>query len=129
MPARKPTALHLLSGAFDRNPSRRRAREAEPQPEGPLGAPPAHLSATVAACWSEIAGLTSAGVLARSDRLIVEHAAYLLADLREKQWRAPPALLLRYECTLARLGMSPVDRSRIIAAKNHASDGPDPFDF
>lgn len=130
MPARKPSVVLELTGTFDHNPARRRARASEPQPDGPLGEPPDHLAPTVAACWSEIAELACAGVLARSDRLIVEHAAYLLADLRAKQWRVPPAVLLRYECTLARLGLSPADRARVSEAPpqrpKNASNG---FEF
>lgn len=116
MPARKPSAVLELTGAFDRNPSRRRARAAEPQPEGPIGDPPAHLPPTVAACWREIAELCCTGVLARSDRLAVEHAAHLLAHLRGRNWQVPPAVWLRFEAALGRLGLSPVDRARVSEA-------------
>jgi hypothetical protein len=87
------------------------------------------LAPTVAACWREIVELTCEGVLARSDRLIVEHAAYQLAELRARQWRAPPAVLLRYECTLARLGLSPVDRARVSAAPPARPTRNESFDF
>lgn len=129
MPGRKPSAVLELTGAFDRNPSRRRARASEPQPDGPLGEPPEHLPPSVAGCWREIADLVCAGVLARSDRLILEHAAHLLDRLRSEHWRVSPAVLLRYEATLGQLGLSPTARSRLTVAKRQADESATPFDF
>lgn len=86
-----------VKGAFKRNPSRGRARENELKSEGEIEGPPAHLHSTVAACWHEIVGLTHPGVLCRADRLIVEHAAHILALLREGDWTGNRALLTRLD--------------------------------
>jgi hypothetical protein len=52
MPARKPTRLLEISGAFKKDPQRRRNHE--PIPSGPLGDPPGFLPEPVKACWREL---------------------------------------------------------------------------
>lgn len=127
MPAhRKTTAEHRLSGAFDHNPARERAREGEPVPDEPIGDPPMSLHGHELACWHEIVDSAHPGVLMKPDRLYVEHGARLLAKLRDAKWDVLPALLLRWETFLSRLGMTPADRSRV-AAKLKADGKADPF--
>lgn len=84
---------------------------------GEIGEPPAHLPESVAACWREIVKLSHHGVLCKADRLIVEHAARILAALRTGQWRGNPALLNRFEAVLGKLGMSPADRPKVSVFK------------
>lgn len=84
-------------------------------PAGPLGEMPSGLPPAVAQAWGEIVGLVPAGVLALSDRLAVEHAARLLALLRQKEWLVAPPMLLRFEAAIGRLGLSPTDRVRVRA--------------
>jgi hypothetical protein len=69
---RKSTALLELSGAFRKNPARRRARASEPAWNGPLGDPPAHFDGEQCKIWQELAQRSPAGVLARSDRAFFE---------------------------------------------------------
>lgn len=102
-----------MNGAFKRNPSRGKARENEPKPNGEIGDPPDHMPANVAECWREIVGFAHPGVLCKADRLIVEHAARILSLLRAEQWGGNPALLIRFESVLGKLGMSPADRSKV----------------
>src|SRR5437764_625459 len=56
-----PTAILEQKGSFKAHPERRRDRELEPTPAGPLGDPPPHFAGTpYAALWHEVAG----GILA-----------------------------------------------------------------
>lgn len=115
-PPRKPTNVLALSGAFKHNPARAKARQGEPEAVGEVGDPPPRLPDPVATCWREIVGLAHEGTLGTADRLIVEHGAHLLAQLRAAEWRAHPTLLLRWEAFLAKLGLTPADRSRVQTA-------------
>jgi hypothetical protein len=121
---RKPSNVLELKGAFEKNPARGRARENEPVPTGEIGAPPSHLPTDVATCWEEIVGLTHHGVLCKADRLIVEHAARMLARLRLMEWRTDPAILIRFEVCLGKLGMTPADRSKVSVMKPDEKENP-----
>ncbi|GAB1719538.1 MAG: hypothetical protein NTAFB09_12690 [Nitrosospira sp.] len=67
-------------------------------------------------------GISHPGMLCKADRLIVEHAARILALLRERNW-TDRALLTRFEAILGKLGLSPADRSRVTVIK-HAGENP-----
>src|ERR1017187_3686782 len=109
MPARKPTRLLELSGAYRHNPQRR--RPPEPQPTAPLGPAPEHLSPEAAACWAELEAMIPPGVVFASDRWAMELSATSMADTRSGTIsNARYAGLLRL---MAALGLSPVDRSRL----------------
>ena len=78
MPAhRKPTELLELSGAFQRNPNRR--RPVEPKSPHPIGEPPACLAPDEAGCWREFVSNAPAGVLTAGDRWALEALARLHA--------------------------------------------------
>jgi hypothetical protein len=68
--------------------------------------------------------LAHRGTLSRNDRLIVEHGAQLLAELRRENWKVNPALMIRWEGVLAKLGMTPADRSRVSVRKQAADANP-----
>jgi hypothetical protein len=55
--------------------------------------------------------------LAQADRLIIEHGAQLLAELRACQWKVHPTLLIRWESFLGKLGLTPADRSKVQVGK------------
>ena len=78
----------------------------------------------MAGCWHEIVGLTHPGVLCRADRLIVEHAAHILALLREGDWTGNRGLLTRLEAVLGKLGMSPADRPKVSILKTDGRQNP-----
>jgi hypothetical protein len=120
---RKPTNVLTLSGSFIAHPERARARADEPEPVGEVGEPPAHLSPEEKAAWREIVDMCPPGVLALSDRLILEHGSRLLAQLRKDRTYIDSRLMLRLEGTLGRLGLSPADRSRVSAATKPAGSG------
>jgi hypothetical protein len=119
---RKPTIVHELSGAFKKNPDRGRARANEPQPKAGIGPAPGHLSEVEQRCWDEIVGIAPNGVLYDSDRISLEITAVLLAKFREERTDMKAALIARLEGLLARFGLSPADRSKVMvpdsAAKN-----------
>lgn len=121
---RAPTNVLALRGAFKKDPARGRARADEPEADGEIGDPPEHLSAEARACWVEIVGLAHAGTLSRGDRLIVEHGAQLLAQLRADDWRVHPTLLVRWEGFLGRLGLTPADRSKVSVRKGKPAADP-----
>lgn len=124
MPARKPTNVLELNGAFKHNPSRALDRQDEPEVVGDIGDPPEHLSPEAAACWREIVSLAHEGTLGAGDRLVMEHGAQLLAQLRLANWDVHPTLLLRYEAFLGKLGLTPADRSKVKAPKKKAAANP-----
>jgi hypothetical protein len=63
-------------------------------------------------------------VLCKADRLIVEHAANLLAQLRAAVWLVHPSVLSRFEASLGKLGLSPADRSKVSVIKKDEQKNP-----
>jgi hypothetical protein len=122
---RKPTRLLELKGAFKKDPARGRARGREPVPSGPLGDPPAHFDRKHKACWLEIQHIAPDGVLAISDRFIVEIAVDLMVEFRSKEGLGTGLLTVLVSC-LGKMGLNPADRSKLgIAAEG---PGNNPFD-
>jgi hypothetical protein len=72
--------------------------------------------------WHDIAAHCHAGVLCRADRIFLEYAANILAQVRKEGPKVTPRLGLRLEAVLARLGMTPSDRSRVSAAPQRTPD-------
>jgi phage terminase small subunit len=125
---RLPTNVLDARGAFKKDPQRAVARADEPKPaEGDeIGEPPDWFGPEQFMCWQEIVTLAHGGTLSSADRLIVEHGAQLLAMLRAEQWRVHPTIMIRWETVLAKLGMTPSDRSKVAARK--AAPNADPLD-
>jgi hypothetical protein len=128
MPARrKPTALLEASGAFDRNPARRREREGEPVPEGPLGEPPAEWLELMKAgnpkyvkyvgIWYELAAQAQFGVLSSMDRFFVEQTVDLVYNLRRGMAGHAARLTAGEQSqlnkNLGQMGCIPSERSRV----------------
>jgi hypothetical protein len=128
MPARrKPTALLEASGAFDHNPARRREREGEPVPEGPLGEPPAKWLEQAAAgnpkyakyveIWYRFAAQASFGVLSSMDRSFIKQAVDLEYRLDRAMDGYGPALTAGEQAAfnkcLVQMGCVPSERSRV----------------
>lgn len=123
-PPRKPSNVLALTGAFKRNPKRGAAREHEPIPEGVIGDAPAHLNESEKACWGDIVKLCHEGSLCAADRLIVEHSARILAALRSSPAYVDTRLMVRLECVLGKLGLSPADRSKVNVIKPTSAANP-----
>jgi hypothetical protein len=111
---RTPTAVLEASGAFKHNPARRRAREGEPLPGGPLGDPPPELPPEVAACWHRIVALAPEGVLCDCDEAIVEQTARLMVMTRSPACKITAYTALR--TFLRELGLTPASRSLVKVA-------------
>ncbi len=114
MPAhRKPTELLELSGAFEKDPQRR--RPIGPKSDRPIGDPPPHLAPDEAACWREFCRDAPGGVLTSADRLALEMLARLIA-----KGRRPEGLLgaemSNLRALLGEMGATPASRSRVLPA-------------
>lgn len=107
---RTPTKVLEMRGAFQRNPKRRKEREHEPQVTAPLGKPPDCLNEAQRARWEEIAKWCT--WLMQPDRLLVELIAREWVRVRDNAADADQKLLL---AAMARLGLTPTDRSKIYA--------------
>jgi hypothetical protein len=118
---RKPTAVLEAKGAFEKDPQRKASRTGEPEPNGPIGDPPKYFNAFHRAIWFEIIDECPKGVLARSDRKILELATRLTAKMRNVPARMPKWLkALKEVCE--QFGMDPRDISQMENAI-HASLG------
>ena len=118
---RKTTAELEMNGAFKKDPQRKAARANEPLPNGPIGEPPAWLEDDQRDIWTEIIELVPDGVLAKSDRLVVETLTVMVHKQRQGAIRASEINIL-ISC-LARLGLTPADRSRVGVAPATDEDG------
>jgi len=118
---RTPTEILEVRGAFRKDPQRK--REVGPKAQLGLGEPPGGLTEAEAATWREVVGNAPAGVLTSAERILVEIVARLLARMRA-DWLTG-AELAQLTQSLARLGWTPADRSRVQAAK--ADEPEDPF--
>lgn len=118
---RLPTAVHEVKGSFIAHPERR--RPSEPKAARPLGAAPKRLTEQQREAWAEIVDTAIPGVLTGADRVLVELAARLLADI----WAAdevPTMKAARLEACLGRMGMTPADRSRVSVAPTEPTNDP-----
>jgi hypothetical protein len=59
---RKPTAVLEQGGAFVKDPQRKRARQNEPKPSGPIGDPPDHLDREEIQAWQYLASILLPGI-------------------------------------------------------------------
>ena len=101
---------------------RKPALSADPEtPQTEIGPPPERLSDDAKEAWREIVDLAPPGVLARSDRLVIEIAATLLAEFRQGPAHPLGAgmsqnRLGRLVSILGDLALTPISRHRIMAA-------------
>lgn len=117
---RKPTPVLELTGAFRKDPQRR--RDAEPVGEGPLGDPPPTWDndEELRSIWQEIVSITPSGVLTRADRLIVEMICLMMKRVRSGHAMLGEMRLLM--AGLGKLGLTPADRSRVSVAREEEQD-------
>jgi phage terminase small subunit len=105
---RKPTAILDASGAFRKNPDRRRV---DPATTGDLGPPPRYFDKTQKKIWKELAEMAPVNVLANADRWCCELACVLMGQLRAGSLSVAQGAQL--VSLLSRLGLTPADRSRV----------------
>lgn len=112
---KKPTALRELHGTLNRNKDRN--NPGEPVPTKGIGPAPEHLNEMQSQAWDEIVGMMYPGVLGEADRIALEIMAKLLVDFRTNYEDFTGAKLARLEGMLARFGMTPSDRTKIVVPK------------
>ncbi len=81
---RQPREKAKANGAFDEHPGRY-GEEEPPKHSEPLGDPPKFLTAAQKKLWLEIADCGLPGVFTKGDRLSVEQAVLLLAEVRDAE--------------------------------------------
>jgi hypothetical protein len=122
---RKPTS-QLGEQTLAKNKGRYAARAREPRPAAKLGAPPKDLTPAQKKLWREIVAQVPPGVLTSADRIIVEITVRQLEKLRTGL--ASPVDIGHLRQSLASLGMTPADRSRVSTAPE-APPQDDPYGF
>jgi len=123
--AAKPTALLEATGAYKKNPARR--RKGEPKPRLGIGRYPESVVMTPKEVWDELVENICPGVLGNSDRILLETTSHLLSQFRSDPVEFPAAKLTILERCLGKLGMTPVDRTRIVAEQEEAVSPEDEF--
>lgn len=112
---KKPTALRELHGTADRNKQRNNPNE--PVPVRGIGPCPGHLPAAMNPIWDEIVGTMYAGVLGEADRVALEAMVRLVYLMRTDFDAMTAAQLNQLTGLLARFGMTPSDRTKIVVPK------------
>ena len=116
MPARKKSlALLKLSGGLKAHPGRYAGRTdlASCCPDG-IGNAPSHISVARKNIWAELIAQLPEGHLQSADRFLLEVVTGLMAKQRNRQSlisKGEVSLLIN---ALSKLGLTPVDRSRVI---------------
>ena len=118
---RKPTNVLELTGAFKKDPQRKRE---DAQAAGELTDAPPHINGAVLHAWNEIVKYAPLQVLTESDRLSIELAANLLAQFRDNPIEFTAAKLVRLEALLGKFGMTPADRSKVGGKKEQPKGNP-----
>ena len=110
-----PTAIKEARGSFKKHPERRPSGEFEPE----LGIGPAPPSLGVEAeIWDEVVQLLPSGVLGNTDRIALEIMCKLIFRMRHDFDSMTAAQITRLETLLARFGMTPADRTKIVVPKS-----------
>lgn len=115
MPARrKSLTLLQLSGGLKEHPGRYAGRtDLASCPDG-IGNPPSHISIARKNIWAELIGQLPEGHLQSADRFLLEIVTGLMAKQRNRRTpitKGETSLLMN---ALSKLGLTPVDRSRVI---------------
>jgi phage terminase small subunit len=115
MPARKKSLTLLkLSGGLKAHPGRYAGRkDAVACPDG-IGDPPAHISIARKNIWAELIAQLPEGHLQSADRFLLEITTGLMAKLRNRRTPIGKGELSLLLNALSKLGLTPVDRQRVI---------------
>lgn len=125
---RKPAQVLELSGAFRKNPARKRDRAAELAVKPGIGDPPSDWvkdaehngrCASLLALWNEIVAQDVLRVLNLSHRILVENTCHLMYKIRRASMgygKATSGDYAQVKANLAAMGMTPVDSPRVAEA-------------
>lgn len=124
-----PSDVQEMSGAWDKNPQRRRV---DAQTEAPIdiNSPPPNMNPQELELWIEIIKNAPIRVLKNSDKFIVEAAARALAEMRYcDHLTAPQRNVARTtaKAMLSLMGMTPADRARVESGFDFGSSGDDDY--
>jgi hypothetical protein len=114
-PVRTPTEVLQINGSGKKHPERVAARKRAPKTARPIGAPPKRLTDDEKELWIEVVDEHPPGVLKATDRQALEVLSILFAKFRRREQLTGAELSKILNC-LSLLGMTPVDRSRVILA-------------
>jgi hypothetical protein len=132
---RKPAKVLELSGAFKKNPARKRARSAELQVTSSIGEPPADWvkdaaingrCASLLGLWKEIVAQDVLHVLNASHRILVENTCHLMYKIRRASMgygKATSGDYAQVKANLAAMGMTPIDSPRLAEAVRVPNSG------
>lgn len=105
---RKSSKILELSGAYTKNPSRRRTETATDS--RPVGDVPDHLTPEAKEVWMELVQEAPAGLLAMADRITLEITANLLLELRQQGAEMKATRLNLLVRLLGQIGCNPQAR-------------------
>jgi phage terminase small subunit len=125
---RKPTAVLELQGSFKKNPQRRKGRENEPKPDGPLGDPPAWLSSAEKNTWRDLQAQLAKGVAGNSDAAAFATLCRLFTALKKDgiggRAGLTSSMLSVMNGLFTQFGMTPASRSKISVPNTQEEDNP-----
>lgn len=119
---RTPTNVLDARGSFRKHPERAAEREGEPETNGDIGDPPAHMTDYEQSCWHEFVAVAFSGTLCKADRLTVELAACLIAKSRTQPDKFLAAERQQLIALYGRFGMTPSDRSKVSTPKKQVEN-------
>ena len=110
---RTPTAILESRGSFIGHKNRKDARAGEPVVTKKLGSPPKTFTDEQKKLWREFAKMVPAGVATYADRWAVEIVVCAMAKFRAGTITGAETAQLT--SLLSRFGLTPADRSRVVA--------------
>ena len=114
MPANNvPTSILEARGSFVSHKNRKTARAGEPVETRPLGGPPRTLTEEQRKVWREFARMVPAGVATYADRWGVELIVGAMTKFRAGTAKSMD--MQHFSAMLSRFGLTPADRSRVVA--------------
>lgn len=100
-----------LTGADKKNPNR--YKTVDPIVDFNIGQPPKYMSPDEKAAWKEIIDSIPEGAAAKSDRIMIEVASCLLAQMRSKGSEFASSRQNTLISCLSKFGLTPVDRQKL----------------
>jgi hypothetical protein len=122
---RNPDKVQEISGAWKKNPQRRRVQSDALKNAGKIGNPPEEWTAdaeTNGRCgemlriWNQIVAQDVLGVLNASHRILVENTCHLMYKIRRASMgygKATSGDFAQVKANLAAMGMTPIDSPRV----------------
>ena len=110
---RTPTAILESRGSFINHKNRKEARAGEPVVTKRLGSPPKTFTDEQKQLWREFSKIVPAGVATYADRWAVEIVVCAMAKFRAGNISGAETGHLT--SLLSRFGLTPADRSRVVA--------------